>query len=115
MTLLSSFQPGLHAVVVGATGGIGAAFAALLEQDGAQITRWSRSGGFDLTDPASIEAAAAALTIAPDLVFIATGVLHGNALAPEKANSQLSADALATAFAINTIGPALVARALLPL
>ena len=115
MSLLPSFQPGLHALIIGATGGIGAAFADLLEADGANVTRWSRRGGVDLTDPASIETAAAALTIAPDLVFIATGVLHGAGLSPEKANSQLSADALATAFAINTIGPALVARAVLPL
>lgn len=115
MNLLPSFSPGLHAVIVGASGGIGAAFAALLEQDGARVTRWSRAGGIDLTDPASISAAAAALPAPPDLVIIATGVLHGPGIAPEKANSQLSADALATAFAVNTIGPALVAKALLPL
>jgi NAD(P)-dependent dehydrogenase (short-subunit alcohol dehydrogenase family) len=115
MTILSSFQPDLHALIVGATGGIGAAFAALLEQDGAHVTRWSRSSGVDLTNPASITAAAAALTTAPDLVFIATGILHGPGLSPEKANAQLSAEALATAFSVNTIGPAMVARTLLPL
>ncbi len=115
MTLLPSFQSNLHALIVGATGGIGSAFATLLEQDGAQVTRWSRSTGQDLTNPASITAAAAALASAPDLVFIATGVLHAPGLSPEKANGQLSAEALSTAFAINTIGPAMVARTLLPL
>lgn len=117
MNLLPSFQPGLHALIVGATGGIGSAFSDLLDADPAvaRVTRWSRSGGVDLADPGSIETAAAALTAPPDLVFIATGVLHGAGLSPEKANSQLSAEALATAFAINTIGPALVARAVLPL
>lgn len=115
MSLLPSFQPNLHALIVGATGGIGRAFADLLEADDAHVTRWSRSTGLDLTDPASIEAAAAALATPPDLVIIATGVLHGDGLAPEKANAQLSVAALATAFAINTIGPALIARALLPL
>ena len=115
MALLPSFPPRLHALIVGAGGGIGGACADLLEQDGAQVARWSRAGGIDLTNPASIEAAAAALPAPPDLVFIATGVLHGAGLCPEKATSQLSAAALAHAFAINAIGPALVARAVLPL
>lgn len=115
MTLLSSFPPQLQAVVVGASGGIGSAFADLLEQDRARVTRWSRRTGVDLTDPASIDRAASALPAPPDLVIIATGLLHGQGLGPEKANNQLSAQAMATAFAINTIGPALVARALLPL
>jgi NAD(P)-dependent dehydrogenase (short-subunit alcohol dehydrogenase family) len=115
--MLKSFQPGLHALIFGASGGIGAALAGLLEADPAVagVTRWSRAGGVDLTDPASIAAAAAALTAAPDLVIIASGVLHGPGLTPEKANSQISADAMARAFAVNTIGPALVARALLPI
>jgi NAD(P)-dependent dehydrogenase (short-subunit alcohol dehydrogenase family) len=117
MPLLPSFQPGLHALIVGANGGIGAALADLLAADPAVagVTRWSRRTGIDLADPASIERAAASLTTAPDLVIIATGVLHGAGLSPEKANSQLSADALTTAFTVNTIGPAMVARALLPL
>jgi NAD(P)-dependent dehydrogenase (short-subunit alcohol dehydrogenase family) len=115
MPLLASFQPSLHALIIGATGGIGCAFADLLEHDGAHVTRWSRSSGLDLTDPASIETAVAALATPPDLVIVATGVLHATGLLPEKSNAQLTADALATAFAINTIGPALIARALLPL
>ena len=117
MTRLSSFEPGLHAVVIGASGGIGAAFADLLEKDRqvASVTRLSRSTGFDLTDPASIAAAAAALTVAPDLVILATGLLHADGLSPERDLRQLSAAAFAMAFAINATGPALVAQALLPL
>ena len=117
MTLLSSFQPGLHAIIVGASGGLGRAFSDLLDADPAvaRVTRWSRATGVDPVDPASLDAAITALPAAPDLVIITQGVLHGPGLGPEKANSQITADALATSFAINTIGPALVAARLLPL
>jgi NAD(P)-dependent dehydrogenase (short-subunit alcohol dehydrogenase family) len=117
MTFLPSFTPGLHAVIIGASGGIGAAFADLLDADPsvARVTRLSRATGFDLTDPASITAGAAALTTPPDLVITATGLLHADGLAPERDLRQLTADSLARAFAINATGPALVAQAFLPL
>ena len=117
MTRLSSFTPGLHAVVIGASGGIGAAFADLLDADPqvGLVTRLSRASGFDLTDPASITDAAAALVSPPDLIIVATGLLHAEGFAPERDLRQLSADALARAFAVNAIGPALVAQAFLPL
>ena len=113
---LTSFAPGLHAVIIGASGGIGAALADLLEADPgvAAVTRLSRATGLDLTDPASITAAAS-LAAPPDLVIVATGLLHAEGLAPERALNQLSADAFAQAFAVNAVGPALVAQAFLPL
>jgi NAD(P)-dependent dehydrogenase (short-subunit alcohol dehydrogenase family) len=102
---------------MGASGGLGAAFASLLAADPhiARVTGWSRASGVDITDPASIAAATAALPAPPDLVIIATGLLHGAGISPEKANAQLSAQALATSFAVNAIGPALLAQALLPI
>ncbi len=114
--MLSSFSPGLHAVVIGANGGIGAAFATLLEADPnvSRVTRFGRPA-LDLTDPASIAAAAASLPTPPDLVICTTGVLHDQGLAPEKELKALSAEALARSFAVNAIGPALVAQAFLPL
>jgi NAD(P)-dependent dehydrogenase (short-subunit alcohol dehydrogenase family) len=114
---LTSFAPGAHAVIIGASGGIGAAFADQLEGDPgfARVTRLSRATGLDLTDPASIAAAAAALPAAPDLVIVATGLLHADDIAPERALRQLDATAFARGFAVNAIGPALVAQALLPL
>jgi NAD(P)-dependent dehydrogenase (short-subunit alcohol dehydrogenase family) len=117
MTRLASFAPGVHAVIIGASGGVGAAFADLLDNDAqvASVTRLSRAAGFDLTDPASITAAATALTAAPDLVIVATGLLHADRLSPERDLRQLGADAFARAFAINATGPALVAQAFLPL
>ncbi len=115
MSLLPSFPPGLHALIVGASGGLGRAFADLLTADGARVTRWSRSSGVDPADPASIAAAIAALPAPPDLVIITNGVLHGPDFAPEKANSQLEAATLARVLAINTIQPATIAARLLPL
>ena len=115
MTTLSSFPPSLHALVTGASGGLGAALADALAQRGANVTCWSRSTGVDPADPASLDAAIAALPAPPDLVIITQGVLHGPGLGPEKANSQLSAEALATSLAVNAIQPALIAARLLPL
>lgn len=115
MTLIS-FAAAAHAVIIGANGGIGRAFADLLDADAgfAQVTRLARPA-FDLSDPASIAAAAAALPAPPDLVIVATGVLHAPGLAPEKALRDLDPVSLARSFAVNAIGPALVAQALLPL
>ncbi len=121
MTRLSSFVPGVHAVVIGASGGIGAALADALEGDPqvARVTRLSRVTGLDLADPASITAAAAGLAEPPHLVLVATGLLHDPGftppIAPERDLRQLSAAAFARNFAINATGPALVAQAFLPL
>jgi NAD(P)-dependent dehydrogenase (short-subunit alcohol dehydrogenase family) len=121
MTLLPSFAPGVHAVIIGASGGIGAAFADRLEADPqvALVTRLSRATGLDLADPASISAAAAALPHPPHLVLVATGLLHdpdfSPPITPERDLRQLSAAAFARHFAINATGPALVAQAFVPL
>jgi NAD(P)-dependent dehydrogenase (short-subunit alcohol dehydrogenase family) len=111
------------AVVIGASGGIGSAFADLLEDEGAhdRVWRFGRSlagdGHLDLTDEASIAAAAAQIAggPAPSLIFVATGILHDGERGPEKALRDLDPEWLARIFAINTIGPALVAKHLLPL
>ncbi len=117
MTRLPSFTPAAHAVVIGATGGIGAALADLLDADPKfdRVTRMSRATGLDLTDASSIAAAAAGLPSPPDLVICATGLLHADGIAPERDLRMLSADAFARAFAVNATGPALVAQAFLPL
>jgi NAD(P)-dependent dehydrogenase (short-subunit alcohol dehydrogenase family) len=111
------------AVVIGATGGIGAAFADLLEDEGAhaRVWRFGRSLGgdahLDLTDEASIAAAAECVAAGPppSLVFVATGLLHEGERGPEKALRDLDPDWLARMFAINTIGPAMIAKHFLPL
>ncbi|MBX9884273.1 MAG: SDR family NAD(P)-dependent oxidoreductase [Novosphingobium sp.] len=126
MTLPS---PGLHCAVFGASGGIGGALAAALagRADVAEVHAGSRRGdgpgggklrpfAFDLQDEASIAAACAGIHAPLDLVLIATGRLtRADGTGPEKSYRALSADGLAELFAVNAIGPALIARHALPL
>ena len=111
------------AVVIGATGGIGAALADAIEEEGAfdRVWRFGRSLGLDahldLTDEASIAAAAARVASgpAPTLVIVATGLLHRAAAEPEKSMRELDPAWMAELFAVNATGPALVAKHFLPL
>lgn len=98
------------ALVIGASGGIGAAVADHLESDGVRVTRLSRSAdGFDATDPASVEKHLDGL--GPfDLVFVAIGILAPEGEAPEKQLPAITADNMARTFAVNALGPALVLR-----
>lgn len=112
------------AVVIGASGGVGAAVVEQLTRSGrfAQVHGLSRSGtGLDLENEASIASAAAILGAGvaaggpvPTLVFIATGVLHSGH-EPERTYRALSADHLLRDYRLNAVGPALIARHFLPL
>lgn len=111
------------AVVIGASGGIGRAIADALEEEGTFkiVHRFARSASgpahIDIMDEASIAAAASQVGNgpAPTLVFVATGLLHDQALGPEKALKDLDAAWLARVYAVNAIGPALLAKHFLPL
>ncbi len=109
---MDTFPKPLESVVLGASGGIGAALADRLETFG-PVRRLSRANGLDLTDEASIQAAAEAAG-APRLLIVATGHLHGRGVAPEKRLTDLSADRLAYSLAVNAIGPALVLKHFAP-
>jgi NAD(P)-dependent dehydrogenase (short-subunit alcohol dehydrogenase family) len=128
--MLKSFPAPINACVIGASGGIGAAFSDHLAADpavsivhaGARSAIRScakrRAFPIDLTDEQMIGTAAQIIGAHGPLhlIIIATGLLHdGDALQPEKSYRAQSADAYARAFAINTIGPALVAKHFLPL
>ena len=99
------------ALIIGASGGIGAALAGGLEARGAEVTRLSRrDDGLDLTDPASVERTLGALDGPFETVLVATGALEPDGHQPEKALRQISAEAMAAHFALNATGPALVLR-----
>ncbi|WGH77796.1 SDR family NAD(P)-dependent oxidoreductase [Jannaschia ovalis] len=101
-----------NALVIGASGGIGAALAERLARDYA-VTRLSRSAdGLDVTDPASIERVLGAVEGPFAVVFVASGILAPPGHAPEKALDAIDAEAMARTMAVNAIGPALVLKAL---
>lgn len=107
---------GGRAVVVGAGGGIGAALVRALQARGCEVVGLSRSGdGLDVTDEASVKAAAERVGAPADMVIVATGLLHGDGVAPERSMRELDGLRLARLFAVNAIGPALVAKHFVPL
>ena len=128
--LLSSMGEDLRVIVVGSTGGIGGAFIDKLTASPqvSKIYALSRTGQshpspkvanltFDFTNETSIEAAAEALreTGAFDLCIIATGLLQGQGITPEKNMRAMSLEAFQTSFMVNTFGPAITAKYFLPL
>jgi NAD(P)-dependent dehydrogenase (short-subunit alcohol dehydrogenase family) len=116
---LASFPPGGCALVVGATGGIGAALLDGVRETGrfTEVIGVSRRSepALDLLDEASIERLAASLAGKElRLVLDATGFLHDGTRGPERSWKALDPQAMAYSFAINAIGPALLMKHLLP-
>ncbi|BDI61254.1 SDR family NAD(P)-dependent oxidoreductase [Qipengyuania nanhaisediminis] len=117
------------AAIFGASGAIGRALCERLAALGCeQIHAGSRSGveigvpgsvpfAFDLTDESSIAAAAQQMAgKPPEWVVIASGVLSlAEGRGPERTLKRIDADAMARVLALNTIGPALIAKHVLPL
>ena len=116
------------AAIFGSSGGIGAALVRALAEGDVEVLAGSRSGtspalagvtpfAFDLTDEASIAAAVEPWKDdPPDLVIVATGVLTlPDGTGPERSFKALDGDALVEMVRINTIGPALIAKHVLPL
>lgn len=108
--------------MVGASGGIGAAVAAAIGQSGAfaHVLEASRGGqpAYDITCEDHLAALAGEIKASGldlRLVFDATGYLHGPHGGPEKSWSAIDPTAMAHQFAVNTIGPALLIKHLLPL
>ena len=125
-----SFGTNLRCIVVGSSGGIGAALVEHLVNSPqvARVHTLSRSGRshpspkvanltFDFTDEESLIAAAQALQeVGPfDIILIATGLLQGEGISPEKNLRALSHEGLAKSFESNVIGPAMSAKYFVPL
>lgn len=117
------------AVIVGATGGIGSALVEAVYNSGrySRVHAVSRTvyrgsaaiaaHSADVTDEPTIQQVAEA--IAADgpvgLVIVASGMLHGTGITPEKSLGAIDPTALVRLFAVNAIGPALIAKHFVPL
>jgi NAD(P)-dependent dehydrogenase (short-subunit alcohol dehydrogenase family) len=128
---MTARHPIRRAVIIGASGGIGAAVVAALagRPECERIYAGSRQPSqtshpsivpfqCDVTKPESIAAAAALVAEegSPDLIFVGTGVLHAGALwGPEKSMRSIDAARMAEVFAVNSIGPTIIAQHFLPL
>jgi NAD(P)-dependent dehydrogenase (short-subunit alcohol dehydrogenase family) len=100
-----------RALVIGSSGGIGAALVTALRDKGAQVSGLSRSGnGFDVTDESTVEAGLAGLHPPFDTIIVATGALVINGARPEKSLKSVDPSALAAQFALNAVGPMLVLK-----
>lgn len=126
---MHSFNRAANIAVIGASGGLGSAFVRLFDADERVKTVYAFSrttvAGSDKVMPYSIDVAAeesiekaAQLTSRDgplDIVLVTSGILHdGEALQPEKSMRELDAHKLQQVYAINAIGPALVAKHFLP-
>lgn len=98
-----------RALVIGASGGIGAALAAGLRLRGVQVVGLSRrADGLDVTDAAAVDRVMGALEGEFDRIVVATGILAPEDRVPEKSLSSIDAPTMAQVMAVNAIGPALI-------
>ncbi|MEO5624997.1 MAG: SDR family NAD(P)-dependent oxidoreductase [Dokdonella sp.] len=130
-----------HVLVTGASSGIGLGLVRelVVNQHVATVTAVSRHAGAnealaelgsrcdrdrlhtidaDLTDETATAAMVERVRARHDrlhLVVNAAGMLHDDALRPERSINQLTLDALQRSFAINAFAPILLGRALMPL
>lgn len=125
---LQSFKAGMRVAIIGASGGIGKALTKRLSSDDTvkKIYAFSRTAiknlpekathhPIDITDEASIEKAASLCDGPLDLVIITTGMLQEEPNLPEKSLRDIDLEAMQRCFAVNTCGPALIAKHFLPL
>ncbi len=138
--LIADLEEPVHAVITGASQGIGLALTKQLLADAgvARVIALARSASSspalqelrnehgarlccvaaDLTQESEVAALADHIAIASPrlhLLLNCAGVLHGPALLPEKSLAQLSLANLQQAFALNAFAPILLVQRLLPM
>lgn len=122
---MKRFNSSYKALIIGASGAIGAAFVKDLEGDKncEKVIQLSRSEPnefgltIDLKDEVSLQFAAHTLQLEGpfDLILVSTGILHGENLMPEKRLADIDMSILQETFVVNTLGPALLLKYFLPL
>ena len=127
---MMGFTDPIKAVVIGARGGVGAAFVDAIQSAGARNEVWatsttgeglphaaSRTAAVDITDEDSIVRLADAIDAAgfvPNLVVNCTGLLHNSDFGPERSWRHLDIDVMRKVFDVNTFGVALLGKHLIP-
>ena len=100
-----------RALVIGASGGIGAAIKGELAQRGYDVTGLSRSvDGLDVTDEARIAETLGALEGPFHRIVVTTGALVIDGYEPERAVRDVTQDGLVNQFRVNALGPMLVLK-----
>ena len=127
---MMGFSDPIRAVIVGARGGVGEAFATAIQAGGASNEVWatSRTGeglpavatrthAVDITDEESIIRLAEAMDSAefvPNVVINASGLLHYDDTGPERSWRHLDIDVMRKVFEVNTFGVGLLGKHLIP-
>lgn len=118
---MHSLGHSFRALVIGSSGGIGAAFVRALQaipqcQEVMTLSRHTQPA-FTLEDEVSMAHAAKVLQAsgAFQLIVDATGVLSVDGLSPEKNLNALNAEALMRSYQLNAVGPALLIKHFVPL
>ncbi len=128
MNILHNFPESFNIALIGASGGIGTAMLDHIasQQNTGHIYAFSRNNiasqhnnvsyhSIDVTSEDSIIEVASTIQHPLHLILVTIGLLHNeDDLFPEKSLKDLSAKKFEEIFAVNTIGPALIAKHFLP-
>lgn len=110
------------AIIIGSTGGIGAALTEKLSLNDTfeTVLGFSRKTipAIDVLNEESIASAAEHVRLselAPTLIIVATGLLHKDGRGPEKSLRELDPEWMIENYRLNAVAPALIAKHFLPL